>query len=191
MSNAVACASALAAPGDAWDQGDIVSEMYFWAVDKQHPGILVTPTCDVTQDKVPFWTFVALFPDEEVGADLVATELRGFGVAAEQTSKKQRQQLAKTIDHLVSQRYPRYQWIPLTIGTHTGFVADFALVQSIPVAEAREKSRRVARLVPSWREQAPVRYASFMGRVGTDDFHRHEVEANVERVVASALAKFT
>ena len=189
MNTAVAISAALAAPGEGWDQGDIVSAMYFFATDEKRPAILVTPTCDVAQGKIPFWTFVALFRDDEVAADLVAPELRGFGVAADQTNKNQRKQLAKIVANLVGQRYPRYQWIPVTVDGHTGFVADFTLVQSVTVGEAQEHATRIARLVPSWREQAPVRYASYMGRIGTDDFHAAEVEAAVERVVTSALVK--
>lgn len=61
MSEPVELSRAIEAPGDAWDQGDIVAELPFYADDARHPAVLITPGCDVEQDKIPFWTFIALF----------------------------------------------------------------------------------------------------------------------------------
>jgi hypothetical protein len=149
----------LVPPRTNWDQGDFVEAVYFAALDRSQPGVLPTPACDIALEKTSFWTFVALFPDEEVAAQLNS----------------------KALDQLVKQKLPRYQWFPAVDGLLPAMVADFAIVSSVPVDEARPK-RRIASMISSWREQLPARFVAYMGRVGTVDLPAGELKANVDRL---------
>lgn len=182
-------AASLAKPAPAWNQGDVVESVYFAAFDKSMPGVLVTPACDVEQEKVDLWTLVALFPDAEVARAIVAKTLAEWKVGAgNPPTNKQRQALAKDLRALVTQRLPRYHWIPVRIGESPAHVADFSAVTALPVAEVKGKAARVATLQSSWREQLPARYAAFMARVGTVDFKEDALSAEIERLVNAAVA---
>lgn len=100
MAEAVDLAAAVAAPDASWDQGDIVDGVYFAAFDKSMPAVLVTPACDIEQDKVDLWTFVALFPDVDVAKATVAKDLADWNLApGTAPSKNQRASLAKGERH--------------------------------------------------------------------------------------------
>lgn len=190
MPNSVQLAASLGVPDiNSWDQGDIVDGVYFAAFDKKMPGVLVTPACDIAQEKVDLWTFVGLFPDIDVAKASVAKELEEWNLPpGTPPSRKQRSSLAKALGFLIAQRLPRYHWIPVTIGEVTGHVADFTCVTALPAAEVKGGAKRVATLLSSWREQVPARYAAFMARVGTVDFDDATVNAEIERLVSGVLA---
>jgi hypothetical protein len=178
-------AQATRAPGEEWDQGDIVEAVYFAAMDADRPAVLVTPACDIDQSKVDLWTFVALFPDEDVARSLLTKDLDVWQKAGSGLSKNQRDSLSRKVRELIDHRFGRYHWIPVAMGGHPAHVADFTCVGSLPAAEVRETVKRVATLTSSWREQLPARYASYMSRVGTTDFRRDEIDPQVERIVRS------
>ena len=190
MAEAVDLAAAFAAPDASWDQGYIVDGVYFAAFDKSMPAVLVTPACDIEQDKVDLWTFVALFPDVDVAKATVTKELADWNLApGTQPSKNQRASLSKALRGLVGQRLPRYQWLPVKIGDVAGHVADFTCVTALPAEEVRQKVKRVATVRSSWREQLPARYSAFMARVGTLDFKDDALVAEVDRLISGILAR--
>ena len=186
--------SPLGSPGPSWDQGDIVDAVYFAAVDRPLPGVLVTPACDIYQDKVDLWTFVALFPDIDVTRAILHPEARQWGIAEDESGRlrgltgNQRIQAERRILELVTQRYPRYHWVPVPIAAHEAYVADFSYVTSVPAEEARRSSTRIARLQSSWREQLPARYVAFMGRVGTADLSSSFLDAHTARIKKAVIA---
>jgi len=177
-------------PRSAWDQGDVVEEVYFPSVDAKIPGVLMMPACDLDLNKVFVWTFVALFPDLEVARDVMRRELEGWRLAPDhegrfQVSSGQRDQIRKRLKDLLRNRYPRYHWLPVAIGAQPAHVADFSQVTSLPVEETRG-SRRVCSLISSWREEVQARYAAYMGRVGTEDHRDEELTEHVDRLIADS-----
>lgn len=189
MAEDVDLAAAVGAPDESWDQGDIVDAVYFAAFDKAMPAVLVTPACDIEQDKVDLWTFVALFPDVDVAKATVVKDLADWNlVPGTAPSKNQRASLAKALRNLVGQRLPRYHWLPVKIGEFGGHVADFTCVTALPAEEVKQKAKRIATLRSSWREQLPARYSAFMARVGTLDFKDDVLGAEIERLISGVLA---
>jgi hypothetical protein len=172
-------------PVGAWDQGDIVAGVYFAADDAAHPAVLVTPACDIAQEKVDLWTFVRVFPELEVAAAVIASELQGK--TATELTKKQRESACKRLGELLGQRYQRYHWLPPWSGGGPGHVADFTWVTAMPVEEIKRGSQRLARLKSSWREELPARYASYMARVGTEDFERTAVDDYIAQLLQRVL----
>lgn len=181
-------------PGALWRQGDILEGVYFPALDLTRPGLLVTPVCDIENDKATFWTFVALFPDEDVADKAIRQVARSLDGASwdEQdaliVTRKQEKKIREYLDRLVGQDLRRYQWLPPLHGVLGGMVADFEVVSSIPVAEAKTK-KKVASMASSWREQVPARYSAFMGRIGIENLPRSDVEAHVTRLLSTVQIK--
>jgi len=188
MAEVVTPGEAVAEPGPDWDQGDIVDAVYFAAIDQSAPGVLVTPACDIEQDKVDLWTFVILHPDTVVAGNILQAEFPWLASGGSPTGK-QLEAMDKRVRELIGQRYPRYHWLPAAIGACAAHVADFSCVTAVPIEEVKAKSKRVARLMSSWREQVPARYVAYMGRVGTLDFAPRDVAAHVDRVRAAVLAR--
>jgi hypothetical protein len=181
-------------PGALWRQGDILEGIYFPALDEPRPGLLVTPICDIEHDRATFWTFVALFPDEdeaEKAIRKVALSLDGASwdeQGALIVTRRQEKKIREYLDRLVAQDLRRYQWLPPLQGVLGGMVADFEVISSIPVKEATTK-KKVASMASSWREQVPARYSAFMGRIGTEDLPRSEIEAHVTRLLSTVQIK--
>jgi hypothetical protein len=172
---------------NTWDQGDILTGAYFSAFDDYAPAVLMTPACDLAHEKVALWTVVALFPDEEVAEVVTAPMVASWGGG--QITKNQRGSIEKDIRSLILQKFPRYHWIPIAIGSSAAHVADFTCVTSLPAAEVRDNAERIASLRSSWREQLPARYAAYLGRVGTEDFVEKAVQEHVERLVESVVQR--
>ena len=165
----------------------MVDAVYFAALDAVRPAVLVTPACDIDREKVDLWTFVVLYRDDDVARGLLAKDLEIWqkARAGAPLTKNQRDAVTKKVRELIEHRFGRYHWLPVAIDGHPAHVADFSCVSSLPAGEIEAKARRVTTLTSSWREQLPARYASYMARVGTVDFKRDEIDAEVERLVRS------
>lgn len=160
--------------GANWDQGDLAEGVYFPGEDRNLPGLLLTPACDIEQEKVDLWTFVALFDAETLFLGLLERASNA------PLNAKEKRRLA---EDLVKQRLPRYHWLP-PFENRAAQVADFSNVTSIDVLEAQALPR-FASLNSSWREQVPARYVAFMGRVGTQDLDE-VVRAGAESLSTSS-----
>lgn len=178
-------------PRPSWDQGDIVDGVYFPGPDAKLPAVLVTPACDLEQEKVSLWTFVALFPDTAVAGDIVQREKGSLPVGEDglvsQPTTKQRTHLERKLRELMTQRFYRYHWLPLKIGDQTGHVADFSFVTSLPSAEVSKKAARLFSMNSSWREEVPARFAAYIGRVGVEDYPAETSSGHLERLVGSVV----
>lgn len=171
-------------PSTQWDQGDIVEGAYFGALDTRLPAVLLTPACDIDHGKADAWTLVALFPDLEVARALCESDLKDWDRTA--LSKNQTKTLSNTLRGLITQRFPRYQWMPLHLAGSDGYVADFTMVQALPAEEVKTL-KRVGTVESRWKEQMAYRYSSYSGRVGTDDHDEADIALHVERLLGSIL----
>jgi hypothetical protein len=169
-----------------------VDRVYFPGPDTKLPAVLVTPACDLEQEKVSLWTFVALFPDTTVAKSIVDRESGSFSVDKNglvlSPSARQRGHLERKLEELMKQRYYRYHWLPLQLEDHDGHVADFSFVTSVPADEVRTKAVRVASMNSSWREELPAHFAAYIGRVGVEDYPPQTSTTHLQRLVGSVIA---
>jgi len=180
-------------PRPSWDQGDIVESVYFPGPDSRLPAVLVTPACDLEQEKVSLWTFVALFPDIAIAKEVAKREKGSLlvddsGLVSLQ-SGKQRAHLERKLQELMKQRFSRYHWLPITIGKEDGHVVDFSVVTSLPSEEVHTRAVRIASMNSSWREELPARFAAYIGRVGVDEYPPEESARHLERLVGGIVVK--
>ncbi len=189
----VKISDALRSPSESWNQGDVVRSIFFYSEDEELPAILLTPACDVAQDKVDNWTFVALFPERAVVTQFSEALMADWGPRRTADGKailtqKQKSSIQNRIRELVGQRMPRFHWLPVGIDGSESHVADFTCVTSLSAEEARVNLVRICSLNSSWREQIAARYAAYMGRVGTEDFDAAELDSHIERMAAFVVA---
>jgi hypothetical protein len=171
-----------------WDQGDIAGSVFFPLEDDEAPGVLLTPACDIEQQKVEAWTFVEMYRDVDV-LDGMLSKVRAKSSQGEDgiyvAGKDAFGNAENIVRNLLLNKVLRYHWLPVVIGEHRGWVADFQSVTSLPV-EAVSQVSRVCRLRSSWREQLCARYSAFMGRVGTPEYEKAQLDEAVSALLRSA-----
>lgn len=155
------------------DQGVIIDSVYFYGLDQNHKGFVLTPACDFAQNKAELVQICALLP-----APLLIGNLR--------TTIWSRQNLSNVrgnIKNIIKQKIPRYHWLSPPSEISTALVADFQIITSIPFVEL-ENLPLLAELNSPFREQIPARYSAYMGRVGTPDFNRNTIDGWTDSIVS-------
>ncbi|WP_152544805.1 hypothetical protein [Deinococcus phoenicis] len=167
-------------------QGSVVQAVYFDALDDEYPAVILTPTCDIEQHKVNFFTCVALRPFPEMAEQFLAGPWRDVAYEGDkrrpQLTKKQSESLEKKFRSLFSQREPRYHWFDPWIPGGDGYVADFQLVTSV-TTEEMSSLEVVAQLNSEYLEALPARYVSYMGRIGTPDRGAEDYKEHFEKMI--------
>lgn len=158
-------------------QGSIITPVYFSALEDDLPAVVLTPTCDVDQNKWSYLTCVALhaFPGE-IGKQILRGQWSDIaydvkdGVRTERTSltRKQKERLSDKVEELVKNKIPRFHWFDPWEEGGQAYIADFQLVTSMTRAELTTATH-VAYLAPEHLESLPSRYVNYMGRIGTQD----------------------
>lgn len=172
------------------DQATILEPVYFYGIDEPHPGVVLTPTCDLEQRKADLIQICALFDAWELIAELVRSDWKGIGlVDAAGTrvrgplSTGKRREFSSQVKQLIGQRFPRYHWLaPVPGRTGNPMLADFQVLTSISMEDLRD-ARILAGLSSPFAEQLASRYAAYMGRIGTPDFESAQVGAWIQAAV--------
>jgi hypothetical protein len=173
------------------DQYVILGDVYFHGIDESHPGLILTPNCDFAQEKCDLvhacalrdaWYVIEQFIRGEwseiklVGSD-------GQLIPSPLPSGK-RKALAASIKQLIKQRLPRYHWLVPLPGTTVPQVLDFQVVGSVDLLEI-QGATILAQLASPYGEQISARYASYMGRIGTDDFADAEIDGWISTAIST------
>jgi len=154
------------------DQGDIFERLYFYSRDEERLAILVTPICDIVHDKADYLIFCGIFPFSELAEPLVKTswpELEGIIDSSDtydSLSRKNKENIEKKISLLLANyHFPRYHCLYPFPKSEELHLVDFQVVSSLHINEARDKNRLFSLNSP-FREQIPVRYSTYMSRIG-------------------------
>jgi hypothetical protein len=162
------------------DQGLILDGVYFYAIDEVRPAFVLTPACDIAQQKADFLQVSAVWEAREVLQEFVQDPWRKHLSKADGTllngplSKNKEDWLVDRIKELIAQRFQRWHWLAPIPGTASPLVIDFQLVQSVSFPDLTH-ARILAELASPFREQVPARYAAYMGRVGTPDLPQQQI----------------
>lgn len=170
-----------AAPPTEVDQGTLVDDVYFYALDESHRGIVLTPTCDIELNKAELIQLVAVLDAWEVVGTLLESDWSKAGLLDAQgqllkrpLSAGKRNIFASEVGKIIRQQYPRYHWLaPLSDGANP-LIVDFQVLTSI-LADELPATKILAGLRSPFREQLADRYAAYMGRVGTPNFSDAEI----------------
>ena len=180
-------------PRETLDQSVILADVYFHAVDEVRPGLVLTPTCDFEHGKCAYVQICALFGVDEIISDLLVGSWKKLNLAdangrlvAGPLSAGKRGELTGKVRELITQRFPRYHWLPPFPGDYTPSVIDFQVITSVDPQELVSGGVRIlAELRSPFREQVPSRYSAYMSRVGTPDPPQSELDAWVNGTVTS------
>ncbi len=153
----------------SWRQGSVANDVPFSVLDGFCRAVLLTPECDLQQQKAATAAFIALFEAPNVVLGLVADEWTTIGaVSGAPTSRGRRREIDDRIRRLQRHQFPRYHWLDAPPGTDSPLVADFQFLTCVPL-EFLDELTPLAALDDPFRAELAARYASYMGRIGTPD----------------------
>lgn len=169
------------APADV-DQGCLIQPVYFYAIDEERLGVVLTPRCDLAQQKADLVQISAVFNASQLIRELLQGDWKGLGLLgadgqllASIPSAGKAKELRERITRLAEQRFARYHWLAPPPGTGQPLVADFQLIESVPTSELAGLEI-VAALASPYREAFAARYSAYMGRIGTPDSSAAEID---------------
>lgn len=162
------------------DQGDVFSDIYFPAIEARVNAVVITPTCDLVQNKARFIKFVSSVSLEyviKIIADSVG--IRESSFQSENKIPKIRHKAILKVLHrnTTGDFLPRYFLMPKYEDILPALYLDFQRVFVIPYQQVKEEyqDNRVAKICTPWRESIASQYAGYSMRIGTPDYSDDEL----------------
>jgi hypothetical protein len=174
-------------------QGCIISPCFFDATGDDHRAIILTPTCDIENDKAVYVIAVALYPFTSIISVLLDGSWRdikyeGGGEPRLELTPRQREQLSKKIKQLMANEFPRYHWLdPIEVGEEA-YICDFQLLTSLRADEVYDMPV-LAYLDSEWLEQVPARFVAYQGRIGTPNRNINAHEPYVDLIIRAHFSR--
>jgi len=140
-------------PSGVPDQGSLLRSDAFADFYPGSAAIVLTPRCDLVGEDLEYVLLGAV-----VGLDVLARK-KGWLT---------KQKLGERIPEIVNRTAYRWHYLPPTEGFPFGAAVDFQLVLSADVTVLPELDA-ISNVREVYREQIAQRYASYTGRVGTED----------------------
>ena len=138
------------------DQGALVESDLFQPIYVDSAAVVLTPRCDIAQDKAEFLTVAAVVP--------ALVLLRNW-----KTTRDRRNQLSGIMDG----RPARWHWLAPHEAFPEGAIIDFQLIASID-PETLIGASILCALASPWCEHMTARYAAYASRVGVPDVSKSE-----------------
>lgn len=165
------------------DQGDIFRDIYFAAVDSHTAAVVITPTCDLVQDKEhSFVKLVAVVPLEKVIKAIAGSVGidETFFSSGEEISHTKSKKLIKALDNNIDgSLFPRFYFISEFVGVFPHSYVDLQQVFVIPKIQLYSDyiDNRIAKLKSPWREQIVAQYSGYSMRVGVPEYSEQEIRS--------------
>ena len=160
--------------------------MFFPRIKKTIVGIVLTPVCDIYQDKADFIRMAGFIPAELIFEKWLQKK---YAYTGEQiagiTPLKNKKKVSNThtsfVNDLLKQREIRYHFISSCRDEFPHSFVDFQLVESLPLSDVN-KSNKVAVMKSPWKQSVLARYAAYCGRVGTKEYSTSLTDLIMNRI---------
>lgn len=163
------------------DQGDIIYPvkvndwLTWWSDDKDYPIIILTPTCDIAQQKADHHRFAILEPFPLFFLQLYRQIVGKVSAELSEITSKQKQRLEDKLRKAIRNSWPRYHF--LENDGHiikTDRIVDFEVIVSAPI-DSFTQDFRIARLKSPYKEELIHRYSHHSMRIGTEDIPKDKI----------------
>jgi hypothetical protein len=174
-------------------QGAILRDVPFPIVDSLGLGVLLTPECDLAQDKAETGLLVLLADAQELFVEMARSStalLDADGNFVSNPSKNAEGTLKGRIRDVQLNRTPRYHWLDALPTAGGPFVADFQFLTCLAIEEV-QRLEVVGNLADPFRSSIATRYAAYAGRVGIPDPDLGVLEAWRDSTFESTFAPRT
>jgi len=164
------------------DQGDFFQDIYFAAIDVRTDAVVITPTCDLVQNKAQYVKLVGTVSVKSV-VKLIADSLdidETFFVSGEELSHKKTNKILKDLNsNIGGNLLPRFYYLSEFIGFFPHLYVDLQQVFVIPKQQLDDdySSNRIAKLNSPWREQIVAQYSGYSMRVGVPTYTEQEIRS--------------
>lgn len=168
------------------NQGDVFSDIYFPPLDIPVNAVVITPTCDILQNKARFIKFISSVSLEfviKIIADSVGIRQSSFH-SESRISGKQHENILKFLRQNTTGNFlPRYYLMPKYKEILPALYLDFQRIFVIPYQQVKEEyqDNRVAKICTPWRESIASQYAGYSMRIGTPDYSNNQLN-NILRI---------
>lgn len=175
---------------DRIEQSAIYRGVLFPCIKKKIVAIVLTPVCDIYQDKADFIRMAGFIPAERIFEKWVEKK---YDYTPEQiigvTPLKNQQKVEKTHTNfakdLLGQKEIRYHFVPSYENKFPHSFVDFQLVESFSPSDVRRFDKAAVMKSP-WKESILARYAAYCGRVGTKAYSK-----NLRDVIMDKISRLT
>lgn len=162
-------------PSGQIDQGDILypvrikNWLPWWINNNNLPIVILTPPCDIAQDKVDFHRFTVLQPFPLFFLNICREVFGGETIDLSDISKKKESKIRNKLERAIRNAWPRYHFLPGAEGIFkTNRIIDFEIVISAPI-KTFSPDLRIARLNSPYKEELIHRYSHHTMRIGTEN----------------------
>jgi len=171
---------------DRIEQSAIYKEVFFPCIKKTIVGIVLTPVCDIYQDKADFIRMAGFIPAELIFEKWLQkkyayTDEQIAGITPLKNKKKVSNTHTSFVNDLLKQREIRYHFISSCRDEFPHSFVDFQLVESLPLSDVN-KSNKVAVMKSPWKQSVLARYAAYCGRVGTKEYSTSLTDLIMNRI---------
>jgi len=169
------------------DQGDFFVDIDFPAIDTRVNCVVITPTCDLQQQKAQFIKFIPTVPLDfviKIIADSIDIDESYFH-SVNRISRKKHDKLLNTFRRNTSGDFlPRYFLLPKYGDIITASYLDFQMVFVKPFHQVLNEyiSNRRARILSPWRDSIASQYAGYSMRIGTPLYSDDELDELLKSV---------
>jgi len=166
------------------DQGDILypvrikNHIPWWIDDDDYPIVILTPTCDIAQEKVEYHRITILLPFPFFFLN-TCHEVFGEVIDLTNLSKNNKDKIRNKLDRAIRNAWPRYHFLPKEDIFKINRIIDFDVVASLPI-EIFSPDLRIARLLSPYKEELIHRYSHHTMRIGTDDIPKGTVNKIID-----------
>lgn len=183
---------------DILDQGDIlypikIKELLpWWPDDKEFPIVIMTPTCDIIQDKADYHRFCILqpFPYMLYHVMKIVNLTNDQCKGEESIGKGKKDKILVKLTNAIRNSWPRYHFLPKDNKIfETDRFIDFEVIGTVPT-DNFNKSMRIGRLTSPYKEELLHRFSHHVMRIGTPDHSEAVTDRIIKEVLGSANLVF-
>jgi len=166
------------------DQGDILypvrikSHIPWWIDDSDYPVVILTPTCDIAQEKVEYHRIAILLPFPFFFLN-TCNEILGEEIDFPNLSKNNKDKIRNKLDRAIRNAWPRYHFLPKEDVFTIDRIIDFEVIASLPI-EIFSHNLKIAGLASPYNEELIHRYSHHTMRIGTDDIPKETVNKIID-----------
>ncbi len=163
------------------DQGDILypikvdNLVNWWKDDEDYPIIILTPTCDIAQEKVDHHRFAVLQPFPFLYLKICQDICGDESMDLNNLSITKKGQIKNKLSQAIKNSWPRYHFLPQEGVVKTTRIIDFEIIFSVPL-NTFSPNLKVARLNSPYREELIHRYSHHTMRIGTEGLSNDKIE---------------
>ena len=172
---------------DRIEQSAIYRGVFFPCIRKKIVAIVLTPVCDIYQDKADFIRMAGFIPAKGIFEKWVSKKKYGYtpeqiiGVTPLKSQKKVEKTHTSFVKDLLGQKEIRYHFVPSYQNKFPHSFVDFQLVESFSPSDVGSFDK-VAVMKSPWKESILARYAAYCGRVGTKAYSKNLRDAIMDKI---------